>query len=123
MTVERCATELQLSRPPAWRRYHRQPHRSDRRFRGTESAYAERVKPETRTVTELFERDVRYVVPLYQRPYVWRKRSVGAAWEDIRVYSTTSSSGQPGQTATGRIPGAIVLDQETQAPVRSRSTP
>lgn len=29
------------------------------------------MKLDTRTVKELFERDVRYVAPLYQRPYVW----------------------------------------------------
>ena len=31
------------------------------------------MKPETNTVQELFERDVRYNVPLYQRPYVWER--------------------------------------------------
>lgn len=32
------------------------------------------MKPDTRTVTQLFELDVRYVVPFYQRPYVWDQR-------------------------------------------------
>jgi uncharacterized protein with ParB-like and HNH nuclease domain len=42
------------------------------------------MKPETRTVTELFERDVRYVVPLYQRPYVWNEEDQWEPlWEDI----------------------------------------
>jgi hypothetical protein len=31
---------------------------------------AEPMKPDTHTVQQLFERDVRYSVPLYQRPYV-----------------------------------------------------
>ena len=45
-----------------------------------------RVKPETRTVNQLFERDVRYVVPLYQRPYVWDENDQWAPlWEDVLV--------------------------------------
>jgi len=29
------------------------------------------MRPDKHTVQQLFERDVRYIVPLYQRPYVW----------------------------------------------------
>lgn len=76
------------------------------------------MKPETRTVTELFERDVRYVVPLYQRPYVWTEADQWEPlWEDIRVLLDHQLGGQP--TANGHwshFLGAIVLDQETQAP-------
>jgi uncharacterized protein with ParB-like and HNH nuclease domain len=31
------------------------------------------MKPEKLTVYQLFERQQRYVVPLFQRPYVWDK--------------------------------------------------
>lgn len=76
------------------------------------------MKPETRTVTELFERDVRYVVPLYQRPYVWNEgEQWEPLWEDIRVmldHQRNGSSGPDGHWS--HFLGAIVLDQETQAP-------
>ncbi|MEX2211237.1 MAG: DUF262 domain-containing protein [Gaiellaceae bacterium] len=76
------------------------------------------MKPETRTVTELFERDVRYVVPLYQRPYVWNESDQWEPlWEDIRVLLDHQLSGQPGPNGHwSHFLGAIVLDQETQAP-------
>lgn len=42
------------------------------------------MKPNSLTVFELFERQQRYVVPLFQRPYVWsRERQWEALWEDI----------------------------------------
>jgi len=55
------------------------------------------MKPETRTVAELFERDVRYVVPLYQRPYVWNEGDQWEPlWEDIRVLVDHQLNGSPG---------------------------
>ena len=39
------------------------------------------MKTEPRTVNQLFELDVRYVVPLYQRPYVWDRDK---QWEPLR---------------------------------------
>src|SRR5215218_2430748 len=42
------------------------------------------MKPDTHTVQQLFERDVRYTVPLYQRPYVWDEDHQWAPlWDDI----------------------------------------
>ena len=42
------------------------------------------MKPETRTVTQLFGLDVRYVVPLFQRPYVWeQEKQWDPLWDDI----------------------------------------
>jgi hypothetical protein len=35
------------------------------------------VKPETRTVTQLFEAAAHYVAPLFQRPYVWKRIAIG----------------------------------------------
>lgn len=42
------------------------------------------MKPTTLTIFELFEKDRRYVVPLFQRPYVWsQERQWATLWEDI----------------------------------------
>lgn len=44
------------------------------------------MKPSKMTVYELFETQRRYVVPLFQRPYVWeRERQWEPLWEDISV--------------------------------------
>lgn len=42
------------------------------------------MKPDNLTIFGLFERQQRYVVPLFQRPYVWtREKQWEAFWEDI----------------------------------------
>lgn len=42
------------------------------------------MKPSTLTVFELFEKERRYVVPLFQRPYVWtEEKQWQPLWEDI----------------------------------------
>src|SRR5688572_29849015 len=42
------------------------------------------MRPTKLTVYELFERDLRYIVPLFQRPYVWeREKQWEPLWEDI----------------------------------------
>jgi hypothetical protein len=81
-------------------------------------AFVSTMKPDTRTVTELFERDVRYVVPLYQRPYVWNQKDQWEPlWEDIVVLLDHQVSGSLGpEGAWSHFLGAIVLDQETRAP-------
>ena len=71
------------------------------------------VKPETNTVQELFERDVRYSVPLYQRPYVWKQDAQWAPlWDDL---STVLEHHTQGDTLTHFL-GAVVLDQERTNP-------
>lgn len=73
------------------------------------------MKPETRTVTQLFELDVRYVVPLYQRPYVWKQdEQWEPLWDDI-VTLLEHQEGGNGQHYSHFL-GAIVLDQVTQVP-------
>lgn len=73
------------------------------------------MKPETRTVTQLFELDVRYVVPLYQRPYVWQEESQWQPlWDDIVTLLEHQENGN-GQHYSHFL-GAIVLEQETLAP-------
>lgn len=73
------------------------------------------MKPETRTVTQLFGLDVRYVVPLFQRPYVWEQaRQWEPLWDDI----TTLLDHQ--ESANGlhysHFLGAVVLDHTTPLP-------
>ena len=75
------------------------------------------MKPDTRTVTELFERDVRYVVPLYQRPYVWdEEHQWQPLWDDVTVLLNHLSSPWGAGNHYSHFLGAIVLEQETQAP-------
>jgi len=72
------------------------------------------MKPETRTVTQLFERGVRYVVPLYQRPYVWREASQWQPlWDDLLTLLEHQAAGN---LHYSHFLGAVVLEQETQAP-------
>jgi hypothetical protein len=73
------------------------------------------VKPDTRTVKELFERDVRYVVPLYQRPYVWdAEHQWQPLWEDIEAVLEQRVHGGGGDSS--HFLGAIVLEQELHSP-------
>ena len=73
------------------------------------------MKPDTRTVTQLFELAVRYKVPLYQRPYVWKEEDQWEPlWGDVLTLLEHQMSGD-GQHYT-HFMGAIVLDQITQAP-------
>lgn len=72
------------------------------------------MKPETRTVTQLFERGVRYVVPLYQRPYVWdEEKQWEPLWDDVL---TLLEHQEIGNLHYSHFLGAVVLEQETQAP-------
>ena len=74
------------------------------------------MKPDTRTVIDLFERDVRFVVPLYQRPYVWDEEHQWALlWEDIRVLLDHRIS-HDAVGAYSHFLGAIVVEQETPVP-------
>jgi hypothetical protein len=73
------------------------------------------MKPDTHTVQQLFERDVRYVVPLYQRPYVWdESHQWEPLWEDIVALLQHQESG--GSSLWSHFLGALVLEQEQMAP-------
>src|SRR5262245_18941312 len=73
------------------------------------------MKPDTRTVTQLFELDVRYVVPLYQRPYVWTEvQQWEPLWNDI--VTLLEHQEQSGGSHYTHFLGTIVLDQVVQAP-------
>jgi hypothetical protein len=74
------------------------------------------MKPDTHTVTQLFERDVRYIVPLYQRPYVWDEEHQWAPlWDDI----TALLQHQEDSDLSGlwsHFLGAIVVEQDKTVP-------
>lgn len=44
------------------------------------------MKPFSRSIIELFDGTKRYVIPMFQRQYVWREdRQLGRMWEDLKV--------------------------------------
>lgn len=74
------------------------------------------MKPDTHTVQQLFERDVRYIVPLYQRPYVWdEEHQWSPLWDDISAMLAHQDGGEEAGIWTHFL-GAIVLDGEKPVP-------
>lgn len=82
------------------------------------------MKAETLTLTQLFNKPISFVVPLFQRPYVWEKgKHWIPLWEDIRAItqrllaerSTAESAGLELATAEDKTAahflGAVVLEQ------------
>jgi hypothetical protein len=75
------------------------------------------VEAETRTLTQLFQLDVRYVIPLYQRPYVWtRERQWEPLWEDIATVAEHVLADGASSDSPSHFLGAIVIQQEDNAP-------
>ncbi|WP_125078112.1 DUF262 domain-containing protein [Mycobacterium sp. P7213] len=75
------------------------------------------MQAETKTLTHLFQLDVRYVIPLYQRPYVWNKdQQWEPLWDDIK----TVAEHVLGEGLSGKSPshflGAIVIEQQENFP-------
>jgi hypothetical protein len=67
------------------------------------------MKPDKATVYEIFQLEKRYVVPLYQRPYVWtREEQWEPLWKDIEDKAKTLLLGK---TPAPHFLGAIVLSQ------------
>jgi len=87
------------------------------------------VRADPLTLTAVFGKDVRYVVPMFQRTYVWNmKEHWEPLWEDLRgvaerVHDAAAESNAKG--AQVHVPphflGAIVLDL-MQTGVRSIET-
>lgn len=74
------------------------------------------MRPDTHTVQQLFERDVRYLVPLYQRPYVWdQEHQWEPLWGDVLALLQHQEAGEAGGLWSHFL-GAIVLEQEQTAP-------
>jgi hypothetical protein len=82
------------------------------------------MKADTLTLTNLFNRPVTYVVPLFQRPYVWNKgEHWQPLWEDFRAVAERLLAaraeateeelerGVPEQTTPSHFLGAVVLEQ------------
>ena len=69
------------------------------------------MKPDKLTVHEIFERERRYVVPLYQRSYVWsREEQWEPLWEDIQRQAEAALNDPYNQNGKTHFLGAIVLN-------------
>jgi hypothetical protein len=74
------------------------------------------MKAEAYPLKTIFGKDIRYVVPLYQRPYVWdREGKWEPLWEDVRLLTSelleSSHTAQQDGPLSPHFLGAIVLDQ------------
>ncbi|RIL07545.1 MAG: DUF262 domain-containing protein [Proteobacteria bacterium] len=67
------------------------------------------MKTDSLSLKNLFVFEKRWVVPLYQRPYVWREEEQWAPlWDDVRTIAERRVAGQP---ARAHFLGAVVLEQ------------
>lgn len=72
---------------------------------------------ETRSLTQLFQLDVRYVIPLYQRPYVWTKdRQWQPLWDDISIVAEHVFVDGASSRSPSHFLGAIVIQQQENPP-------
>jgi hypothetical protein len=70
------------------------------------------VKADTIDLAAIFGQPVRYLVPLFQRPYVWKKETEWVPlWEDIRAVLERQLDDNPNNNAIPHFLGAVVLDQ------------
>lgn len=83
------------------------------------------MKPDNLTVFQLFERQQRYVVPLFQRPYVWdQEKQWEPLWETIADKAVAiSEEKNPYEKVNRHFLGAVVLNSMRQrgfqVPVKS----
>lgn len=73
------------------------------------------MKADTNPLKTIFGKEVQYVVPLYQRPYVWREQTHWAPlWEDILsvVRQMPENSDSQEIEIAPHFLGAVVLDQQ-----------
>ena len=72
------------------------------------------MKPDKLSVHELFEKERRYIVPLYQRSYVWTKEDQWEPlWEDITKQAEYCLADPHGQVQKTHFLGAVVLNVNT----------
>ncbi|MCK8432131.1 DUF262 domain-containing protein [Streptomyces sp. D2-8] len=71
------------------------------------------MRADTVDLRRIFGRDVRYTVPLFQRPYVWdRDDNWSALWEDIRrTIERAEQASRTGETVAPHFLGALVFDE------------
>jgi hypothetical protein len=71
------------------------------------------MRADTVDLRRIFGKDVRYTVPLFQRPYVWnRDDNWSALWEDIRrTIERAEQAGRTGDTVAPHFLGAVVFDR------------
>jgi uncharacterized protein with ParB-like and HNH nuclease domain len=71
------------------------------------------MKADTVMLTRVFGKDARYLVPLFQRPYVWKQEENWRPfWQDVRqTMERSEAAAATGETASPHFLGAIVLDQ------------
>lgn len=70
------------------------------------------MKADTNDLATIFGKDVRYVVPLYQRPYVWKRAEHWEPlWDDVRWVLQRSSESTPSGKPSPHFLGAVVLEQ------------
>jgi len=76
------------------------------------------VQADTQTLTRLFQLPVRYVIPLYQRPYVWsEERQWVPLWKDIAaVADRFLLLGAADTKPPSHFLGAIVVEQQHSPP-------
>ncbi len=74
------------------------------------------ITPRLMTLQDLFGDRIFYEIPIYQRPYVWKRDDQWEPlWEDIRNLATARLAGQ---TALGHFLGAIVIELRSAEPGR-----
>jgi hypothetical protein len=70
------------------------------------------VKADTIDLAAIFGQPVRYMVPMFQRPYVWKMETEWVPlWEDIRAVLERQLDENPNNNAIPHFLGAVVLDQ------------
>lgn len=79
----------------------------------------------TLTPQKLFEPQVRYVIPVFQRPYVWEvEKQWGPLWADIRAVADelleTQNLAQPAEVSAHFL-GRSCWTSSPTCPVTSRS--
>lgn len=87
------------------------------------------MKADTLTLKTLFQKDVRYVIPIFQRPYVWNQDDQWEPlWNDVRntaeryldeLAQTDGHSALAEERTGTHFMGAVVLQQQP----RSRPDP
>ena len=71
------------------------------------------MKPRYISLAQVFGPPVRFVVPLFQRPYVWEKKAQWKPlWDDVSTVAERILAAGPGAPVRGHFLGSVVLEQE-----------